>query len=321
MSDLAGLELNERAWSLAREAAERAGELGLRTHVLDVGTRVLDFGVDAPGGLEAGRRLAEICMADLGTVSLSHVDLGGWWSPAVEVRTDHPVLACLASQYAGWQISPDGYFAMGSGPARAAAAVETELFEALPLGETASRAVLVLEAAALPGDDAARWVAERAGVDPADLVLAVAPTASLAGGVQVCARSVETGMHQMVEQDYDVRRVQSGFGTAPLAPVAGNDLEAMGRTNDCVLYGGRVHYTADDEDDVLEALAATLPSSGSDDYGRPFYEVFEQYDRDFYEIDPSLFAPAEVWITNRRSGRTFRGGGVDVDVLRRSLLE
>lgn len=320
MSDEAGLELNERAWRLADEVAAGARELRARETVLDGGTRVLDVGVEVAGGLEAGRRLAEICMAGLGDVALAHVDLEGWWIPAVEVATDHPAAACMAAQYAGWQISPDGYFAMGSGPGRAAAAVETELFEELGFREDASRAVLVLESGELPGDGAARWIADRAGVDPGRLTLLVAPTSSLAGGVQVCARSVETGMHQMVEQGYDVHRVVSAYGTAPLAPVAGDDLEAMGRTNDCVLYGGRVHYTVDDEDEALEELAASLPSRRSEDYGRPFREVFESYDHDFYEIDPALFAPAEIWITGTRSGRTFRGGGIDVEVLRRSLL-
>ena len=42
-------------------------------------------------------------------------------APLVQVVTDHPVRACLASQYAGWAIKEGKYFAMGSGPMRAAA--------------------------------------------------------------------------------------------------------------------------------------------------------------------------------------------------------
>ena len=313
--------LNERAWRLVEEAAERAEELRIGPAVLDSGARVVDFGVEVAGGLEAGRRLAEICMGGLGTVELTQVELEGWWLPAVQVTTDHPALACMAAQYAGWQVSTEDYFAMGSGPGRAAIRAETELYDALDYAEEPTHAVLVLEGAELPGQAVAAHVAERAGVAPDHLALVIAPTASLAAGVQVCARSVETGMHKMVEHGYDVRRVTSAFGTAPLAPVAGDDLRAMGRTNDCVLYGGRVHYTVDDEDAALEELADALPSARSEDYGRPFHEIFESYDRDFYEIDPALFSPAEVWITSSRSGRTFHGGGVDVEVLRRSLLE
>lgn len=312
--------LNDRAWTLSEEMRGRAEELRVRATRLDGGARVLDLGVEAAGGLEAGRRLAEICMGGLGAVRLAHVDLDGWWLPAVEVATDHPALACMAAQYAGWQVSVGDYFAMGSGPARAAVRAETELYDALEYGEEPERAVLVLEGAEVPDEEVASRVAERAGVDPSGLALLVAPTSSLAGGVQVCARSVETGMHQMVERGYDVRRVVSAFGTAPLAPVAGDDLEAMGRTNDCVLYGGRVHYTVDDEDAALEELASLLPSSRSPDHGRPFREVFESHDHDFYEIDPSLFSPAEIWITSARSGRSFREGKIAVEVLRRSLL-
>lgn len=312
--------LNDRAWTLSEEMRGRAEELRVRATRLDGGARVLDLGVEAAGGLEAGRRLAEICMGGLGAVRLAHVDLDGWWLPAVEVATDHPALACMAAQYAGWQVSVGDYFAMGSGPARAAVRAETELYDALEYGEEPERAVLVLEGAEVPDEEVASRVAERAGVDPSGLALLIAPTSSLAGGVQVCARSVETGMHQMVERGYDVRRVVSAFGTAPLAPVAGDDLEAMGRTNDCVLYGGRVHYTVDDEDAALEELASLLPSARSPDHGRPFREVFESHDRDFYEIDPSLFSPAEIWITSARSGRSFREGEIAVEVLRRSLL-
>ena len=65
-----------------------------------------------------------------------------------------------------------------------------------------------------------RYVAERAGVAPAELTLLFAPTASLAGGVQIAARIVETALHKLHELDFDVRRVVSGFGTCPLPPVA-----------------------------------------------------------------------------------------------------
>ena len=47
--------------------------------------------------------------------------------PAVQVASDDPVLACMASQYAGWQVSVGKYFAMGSGPMRAAYGKEAAL--------------------------------------------------------------------------------------------------------------------------------------------------------------------------------------------------
>ena len=67
-----------------------------------------------------------------------------------------------------------------------------------------------------------------------------APATSLAGTIQVVARSVETALHKLHELKFDLKQVVSGFGTAPLPPVATDFLHAIGRTNDAILYGGRV---------------------------------------------------------------------------------
>jgi methenyltetrahydromethanopterin cyclohydrolase len=119
---------------------------------------------------------------------------------------------------------------------------------------------------------------------------------------------------------FDVKRVVSAVGTAPLPPVARNDLRAIGRTNDCVLYGAQARYTIRAGDDELAALAERLPASASSDYGSPFYDIFKRYNNDFYKIDPMLFSPAEVWLTSAASGRTFHAGRLNADVLRASLF-
>jgi methenyltetrahydromethanopterin cyclohydrolase len=315
------LGMNERAWALADRAAGRAGELRIASLTLAGGTRVIDAGVDEPGGLAAGLALAELCMGGLGHVGYVPLVIGGETWQGVQVWTDHPAECCMASQYAGWAINPDGYFAMGSGPLRAKARVEKELFAKLGYAEGVARGVLVLETRTLPTDDVAAWVARKAGVPAGGLTFAVAPTASLAGGVQIVARSVETGLHKMDTLGFDVRRVVSAMGTAPLPPVAKNDLRAIGRTNDCVLYGGQARYTIRAEDDELADLAKRLPASASSDYGSPFYDIFKRYNNDFYKIDPMLFSPAEVWLTSATSGRTFRAGHLNPDVLRASLFE
>ena len=114
--------------------------------------------------------------------------------------------------------------------------------------------------------------------------------------------------------------MSSGFGSCPLAPVAADDFTAIGRTNDAVLYGGRAWYTVHTEDVLIEPLIERLPSVASSDYGVPFGELFRRHGSDFYKIDPLLFSPAEIAITNSASGRTFRAGGINTDVLRASLL-
>lgn len=313
--------MNERAWALADACASRAAELRLAVHALAGGARVIDAGVAVPGGFGAGLALAELCMGGLGHVSLAPLTIGSDTWPGLQVWTDHPTESCMASQYAGWTIDPPGFFAMGSGPLRAKARVERGLFDKLRYAEEASRGVLVLEARVLPTDEVAAWVARKAGVDSGSITLAVAPTASLAGGVQIAARVLETGLHKMDTIGFDVTRIVSAMGTAPLPTLAQSDARAIGRTNDCILYGGRARYVVRASDDDLADLAARLPACASSDYGMPFYDIFRRYDSDFYKIDPMLFSPAEVWLTSATTGRTFHGGRLDPDVLRASLLE
>ena len=312
------LSLNDRARGLADDLAAEADALRAAVTTLPNGARLIDCGSAVPGGLEAGRRFALMCMGGLGAVTLAPLVLDGRWLPGLTVVTDHPALACLGSQYAGWRLDRDGYFAMASGPGRALIRAE-ELYDDLEVDERARTAVLCLETRDPPPAEIADYVAERAGVDAAQLTLVFAPTASLAGGVQVAARVVETALHKLHELEFDVGRVVSGFGTCPLPPVSRTDPEAIGRTNDAVLYGGQVDLTVDAPDEDLEDLVPRLPASASRDHGEPFGQVLERAGWDCYAIDPLLFSPAEVRLTSVPSGRSFSAGGVDVGVLERSF--
>lgn len=315
------LALNTRALAIADECVARAAELRVRAVTLRNGTRLIDAGIETPGGLDAGLALAHMCLGGLGRVDLVPWVAGDVRWHGVQVRTDFPAAACMAAQYAGWAISTGDYFAMGSGPLRARARVEKELFAKLPFRDEASAGVLVLEGRTLPGEPVADWIAGKAGIDASRLTLAIAPTASLAGGVQVVARIVETGLHKMDTLGFDVTRVVNATGTAPIPPVAKNDLRAIGRTNDCVLYGGHAIYTVRAGDAELAALAERLPSAASSDYGTPFYDIFKRYGNDFYKIDPLLFSPASVSLTSVDTGRTFTSGSLNLEVLQASLME
>ena len=318
-SQVTSLRMNEAASEIADTIAEQPELLRVNCFRLPGGARVIDAGVDATGGIEAGIALAEICMGGLGNVSCTPLQIGDQSYAGLTVWTDHPAVSCMASQYAGWAISVGKFFAMGSGPLRAHARVERELFEKLTYEEETEEGVLVLETRALPTDEVAAWIAEKARLEPLQLTLLVAPTASLAGGVQISARIIETGLHKIETLGFDVRRVVSAMGTAPLPPVAKNDLKAIGRTNDCILYGGQARYTIRASDAELEKLAEQVPASASHDYGTPFYEIFQRYGGDFYKIDPLLFSPAEVWLTSTESGRTFHAGRLNPEVLKASL--
>jgi len=308
--------LNARAINLANQIVNQA--TSLRIDASEVGGRLLDFGVKAAGGINAGLALAKLCLADSADVSIvpGHIGTVGW--PQVQVFSDSPVQACLCSQYAGWQVALEKYFAMGSGPIRAVAGIE-EVFEKLEYSEQATAAVGVLESGQLPNADVFNFMAEKSGVAADQIVLAVAPTSSQAGNLQVVARSLETCLHKLFEVGFDVHRVVSGTGVAPLSPVAADDLSGIGRTNDAILYGGRVALYVTGDDDSIAELGPQVPSSASDCFGQPFLDVFEQAGRDFYKIDPHLFSPAEVVFQNIDTGKVQCFGGVREDILKQSF--
>jgi methenyltetrahydromethanopterin cyclohydrolase len=320
------IRINERAAAIARRMIEDSEALGLNVTRLSNGTNLIDAGITVPGSLEAGRLFAEACLGGLGQVSFSRLNYtdpasgNPFWLPSVSVSVTAPHIACMASQYAGWAIKVEKFFAMGSGPARARYAGE-ELFGKLDYKDPAEVAVLLLEGRKLPNEDVASFVAGKCGL-PADcLTLIIAPTASIVGNVQIAARIVETGLHKMLELGFDVRQIISGYGTCPLATIADNDLLAIGRTNDAVLYGGEAFYTVKTSDDLLADLVGKIPSSASRDYGTPFYEIFQRYGGDFYKIDPMLFSPAQVTLNNLTSGHSFAAGQVNPSLLYTSLLK
>jgi len=269
--------------------------------------RLIDCGVQCAGGLEAGLSLARACLAGLGHVRLLASDAALWQGPSVAVTTDHPVAACLASQYAGWEVCGEGYFSMGSGPMRAAAGREP-LFDAIGHREATCVAVGILEADRLPPASVTGELAAACHVDPEQLTLLVAPTQSIAGTVQVVARSIETALHKLHELGFDLRRVESGFGVAPLPPIAADAITGIGRTNDAIIYGAEVTLYVRGNDALLREAAAKVPSNTSSDYGQPFRVVFERYDRNFYEVDPMLFSPAVITLANLDTGASFRFG-------------
>lgn len=310
--------LNKRANELVEPMLPQIGDLRGTLVELDNGGQIVDLGVKSEGGLEAGRFLSEVCLSGLGEVRIVPGSIGEAVWPHVQVVTDWPVEACLLSQYAGWQINVGKFFAMGSGAMRAASARE-EVFQKLDYRESASHAVGVLESGKLPTAEVFDAIAEKTDVPANRTVLLVARTASIAGNFQVVARSVETSLHKLFELGFDVWRVKSAIGVAPLPPVASDDFAGIGRTNDAILYGGRVTLMVRGDDDSIAAIGPRVPSNGSAAHGKPFAEVFEDAGRDFYKIDPHLFSPAEVVFHNLDTGRVQAFGRTAPDVLRQSF--
>jgi methenyltetrahydromethanopterin cyclohydrolase len=314
--------LNSAAFGLAEQLCADPAAVGVAiSHT--AGVRLIDCGVRTPGSEAAGLAMARIAMAGLGGITVGDVGastLAATWPDCpyrvVSVASDAPVAACLAAQYAGWKVADDGYFAMASGPLRAAIGRE-DLFDVIGHRERPSVAVGLLEARALPPPEACTRLAADAGVPPEGLTLLVAPTASAAGTLQVVARSLETALHKLHDLGFDLRRVVRGRAAAPLPPPdrepgtlpgKSSDLVAIGRTNDAILYGGHAVLEVTGDDASLAAVAARAVSGASADHGSPFLDLFERAGRNFYALDPALFAPAVIELVNLDTGTVHRHG-------------
>ncbi|MFB6131937.1 MAG: methenyltetrahydromethanopterin cyclohydrolase [Halanaeroarchaeum sp.] len=305
--------LNRMAIELADEALDFAEELGVGAFELDDGATVIDFGIDFPGGIEAGLLLTELQTAGLATVQTRMGDVAGRPIPYVELATDHPDLALLGCQKAGWELSVDGFEGLGSGPGRALVADEPE-FRAIEYTDAFDLTVLAVESDRLPTDRVAAEVAERTDVNPEAVYLAAFPTASIAGSVSIAARAAELAAFRLFELGYDPTDLLTASGSAPVAPVPSTEEEAMARTNDAIAYGGRVHLVVREDSDVF----ADLPSTATEAYGTPFSDIFEAANWNLTDVDAGIFAPAQVTV-DVVGGPTYALGERDEGILAESF--
>ncbi len=319
--------VNTLSQPLVKQLINNADQYRLDIQTLANGSTIIDAGINAPGGLEAGRIITEICLGGMGTVSISQSTYTEHWPLTVNVHTSNPVLACLGSQYAGWSLSHDKYYALGSGPARALATKSKEgivspveeLYKELAYQDQSDQTVLVIENDKLPPLEIIEKVAAACSVSPEHLTIIVTPTSSLAGCVQVVGRVLEVAMHKAHALHFPLEHIIDGSGSAPICPPHPKFVQAMGRTNDAILFAGLVHLFVKGSDEAAEKLAHELPSSTSKDYGKPFAQIFKEYEYDFFKIDAMLFSPARVIVTAVESGNSFRAGRLDNALLNLSF--
>jgi methenyltetrahydromethanopterin cyclohydrolase len=311
-----GPSVSARAAKLVDALIAEAAALRCKVMTGEAGETLIDLGATVPGGLEAGRRLAEICMGGLGIVALNTASGIARWPLGVTVHSTNPVVACLGSQYGGWTMSDEetGFFALGSGPARALSRKE-ELFKELGYVDHYAKAALVIEGDKAPPAALVKRVAADCGVAPKDLTILFAPTGSLAGSTQVVARVLEVALHKAHALHFPLEHIEDGVGTAPISPPVPDFVKAMGRTNDAIIYGGRVQLFVRGSDEAAKQLADNLPSRNSPAYGKPFAEIFAAVNGDFYKIDPMLFSPAAVTVSNLDTGASFHAGELAPEIV------
>jgi len=314
------LSVNRLAWKLLEKLLDNPELYGVEVEKTALGATMVDAGVKARGGFQAGKLVTEICMGGCGKARITWEKYGDLELPSIFVHTDHPIIATLGSQYAGWQIKEGDYFAIGSGPARALALKPRDIYDQIGYKDEFDKAVVVLETDKAPPTKLVERLAEDCHLSPENLMIILTPTSSVAGAVQVSGRIVETGIHKLRKLGFDPNVIVYAWGCAPVPPIHPKFAQAMARTNDAILYGGTAYYAVEyDDDEALQKVVEKAPSKASKDYGKPFIETFKRVDYDFYKIDPNLFAPAVIVMNNLKTGRVFKAGEINHETLAKSL--
>lgn len=202
------VSVNAYALPIVKYMIAHADRLRLKIDRLANNCTVIDAGIQAVGGLEAGRLIAEVCMGGLGKVTLTQDSPFKRWPTMVNVHSTNPVFACLGSQYAGWSLShgegKGAFYALGSGPARAMATkikdgVEKpveELYEELGYRDVFGETAIVMEVDKVPPVEVIEKVAKACKVETDSVHVILTPTSSLAGGMQVVSRVLEVALHK-----------------------------------------------------------------------------------------------------------------------------
>jgi methenyltetrahydromethanopterin cyclohydrolase len=318
---MCALSVNKMAWQKTQKLLDNPELYGVNVTKSTAGATIIDAGVKAAGGFQAGKILTELCLGCAGKAQLGFKTFGEVTFPSITVSSDHPAVAMLGSQFAGWRIKePDGTIAIGSGPIRALALKPKDVFEEIGYKDVCDKSVITLESNALPSDALIEKVTVASGISAQNLIAVVAPTSSIAGLTQVAGRVVEVGIHKLKTLGLDPKVIRYAMGYAPIPPVGPDFDVAMARTNDAILYGGTVYCTVDYADEAaLQKIVNQAPSMASKDYGKPFLQIFREADKDFYKIDHGLFAPAVIVINNAKTGKTFKAGKINPKVLAESL--
>ena len=307
--------LNPVAAHHLRNWIPRLATLGVSSEILPTGARLFDF---SAAGLNGGVLLAELSTA--GFAQASFVSGVSDNSPVtyVQVVCDQPCSGLILGQLAGRVVQTEDYFGFCSGSIRAC-------FDSDPYRkhfnhgrEAAAEVKVGVLEGPRPTESALAYLTQKSGAAAeSELCLAYAPSDSLASIVQVLARAAETGLKTLHETGYDVRKVVSAVGRAPLCPMAKDAANAFVVANSSIIYGGSVDLFVDDDLDALQVVGPKLPASASDAYGTGIADIYRSAGGDFSKMPPSIFRVGVVTLHSVRSGGRCSYGKLDQTSLNR----
>jgi methenyltetrahydromethanopterin cyclohydrolase len=319
---------NKSALKLVNKLIDDAESFAVTVEKFDCGATIVDAGLTARGGFQAGEIVTEICQCGYGKARIMPIQYDAVVFPSVFVANDNPAQSILGSQFAGWHVQLEGFSANGSGPGRALAKDPSDSFHTFLCGEESNVAVLLLETEQKPQEDVVLQIAKKCGISPENLFLIVYSVASITGSIQACARVVEAGLLRLVQVGLDPLFVRHAWGYAPVVAFISCADEVKERIRASILSGGVASYTVDFDDGRLQTMVSQAHGSALKMFQEakklavqnPLYkDLLKDAEIGVTEIEPNVVAPALVTINSLKTGRSFSAGKIDFEALKRAL--
>jgi len=316
--------INDRAYRMVTEKIiPEAESLGIGIIKQNNGTTIIDMGINYPACWKAGKYFTESCLGGLGELRFGRERIGGYLVPAVAIQVTHPVIAEMSSHAANWKLFQKGENIIISGPIRSIKGKDFYAQASSYRDSLTEKAVGMIQTTKIPDEVLTSNIADKVGVDPRNLYLLVAKTASIVGAIQVSARNVEQAMPTIYDHGFDLNNVVYANGITPIVSIVDDEMIAYGRVNDCLIYGQETNLYVRCDDYDIEKVLEVIPMSmeeNSEIFGTPFQKLFSECGNDWSKVPRGWDAPAKINFHNLSTGRTFSTGVIHEEALVRSYL-
>lgn len=318
------VSVNKETFKLVKELIRYQKELKIDVNYLSNGATIIDLGQEVEGSWEAGRLLTEILLGGLCNVSFETFpeQIFNTYFPAINVRVDHPLISLAGCQISGWELSSGNFAPILAGPGRTLGRKENDwLSPYTDYEDKYDKAILSIESPDKITLKQSEELAKACNIKPEMLYILIAPPDSLATYIQVSGRILEQTLHRLQEEDFNLDCIKQAQGFCVIPPLIKDDLISMGRMNDALIYGGYAIFTVNTDDNDINEIINKITSDKSKVYGRPFKEIFIEAALDFYKVPKELFSPASVTIVNEKSGKIFKAGKFNIEILEQSFSD
>ncbi len=313
--------VNKESMKIVKKIIENCDKYNVEVHNIE-GATVIDCGINKDGGWEVAKLFTKILFGgtneiEYGVFSDKINDIN---YRSVIVSSDFPVLQQAGCNISGWELKKGHFAPILAGPGRTVARKPNDWFAKYSDYEDSHcEAVITVESSSIISSQEVKDLIQATGVLAKDLYILVAPSGSTVCSVQVAARILEQSLHRLCDEGFNLGAIIEAHGYAVVPPVVKDDLLAMGRLNDVLIYGGQATYTVDCEDSEIEKVISIVPSFNSTEYGRIFKDIYEENGCNFFNIDMRTYSPAKLVMINQRTGNVFSSGEINIELLAKSF--